>query len=596
MSDNKDGSGSDLDVFEGLTKKPAAKPSFPPPAPPGARPVAPPPARVKATMIGIAPPPVAPPQAPLPPPGPSRPSMPGLPPPPPSMSNAPPSMRGLPPVVPPPSRPPPTGTVPAPLPPPRSAPPPVPPPNKTGPGPLSASAAPPVDMDWDDEDEKTNIYDKVDGPSMPSGRPLPAAGAPVSKMGAAAALAAGSGGAAAMAPPPPAPLPRPAPITVPPAAPLPPAAAPPARGSGRADPTQVLKPQQASSGGRGGLFAALAVLGIAGAAAAFFVLQPKQGTLVVAVKSSGRPLSEVEVFIGDKKVCSSVPCKVPNIDKGTVPVKAVAVGYEPGSELVAVRAGEESPVTIELAKGRDGGGDTASAKGTGFKVSGPAHVKLAVDGKELGPLPQELKNLTPGEHKLKFFSSDRYKVDERTVTVAEGEVKDLGPVKLPVVKGKATLTLETQAALVTLVSGTERKAVRTFPISLDIDTSKTWTVEATRPGYIDFRQPITFEDEAEKTITIVLMKKGEKKDDKDKKEPDKKDPPAAESGSATLSINSIPPSNCILDGRPLGSTPKAGVSVSAGTHTVVFVHPEHGRKSVSVTVKGGESKSVGVRF
>ncbi|MCC6648268.1 MAG: PEGA domain-containing protein, partial [Polyangiaceae bacterium] len=447
-------------------------------------------------------------------------------------------------------------------------------------------------MDWDDEDEKTNIYDKVDGP-QPSGRPLPAAGAPISKLGSAAALAAGSGGAAAMAPPPPAPLPRPAPITVPPA-PLPPAATPPARSSGRADPTQVLKPQQASSG-RGGLLAALAVLGIAGAAAAFFVLQPKQGTVVVAVKSGGRPLSAVDVFVGEKKVCTSVPCTVPHVDKGTVTVKAVASGYEPGSELVAVRAGEDSPITIELAKGRDSADAASAAKGTGFKVTGPAHVKVAIDGKELGPLPQEKKDLSPGEHKIKFFSSDRYKVDERTVSFAENEVKDLGAIKLPVVKGKATLTLETQAALVTLVSGTERKAVRTFPISLDIDTSKTWTVEATRPGYIDFRQAITFDDEAEKTITIVLMKKGEKKDD-DKKTPDKKDPPAAESGTATLSINSIPPSNCILDGRPLGSTPKAGVSVPAGTHSVVFVHPEHGRKSVSVTVKAGESKSVGVRF
>ena len=72
--------------------------------------------------------------------------------------------------------------------------------------------------------------------------------------------------------------------------------------------------------------------------------------------------------------------------------------------------------------------------------------------------------------------------------------------------------------------------------------------------------------------------------------------PAAPSGQGTLNINSLPLSKVLLDGRPLGSTPKVGVPVAAGNHTVTFVHPELGRKSVTVNVKPGQTATASVRF
>jgi serine/threonine-protein kinase len=67
-------------------------------------------------------------------------------------------------------------------------------------------------------------------------------------------------------------------------------------------------------------------------------------------------------------------------------------------------------------------------------------------------------------------------------------------------------------------------------------------------------------------------------------------------GNGTLNINSIPVSKVILDGRPLGNTPRVGLSVPPGTHTVVFVHPEKGRQTVSISVKPGETKTAAVKF
>ncbi len=63
-----------------------------------------------------------------------------------------------------------------------------------------------------------------------------------------------------------------------------------------------------------------------------------------------------------------------------------------------------------------------------------------------------------------------------------------------------------------------------------------------------------------------------------------------------LNFNSIPVSNVVVDGRPIGTTPKTSVRVRAGKHSVVFVHSEHGRRAQSVFVAPGARRTVAVRF
>jgi hypothetical protein len=63
-----------------------------------------------------------------------------------------------------------------------------------------------------------------------------------------------------------------------------------------------------------------------------------------------------------------------------------------------------------------------------------------------------------------------------------------------------------------------------------------------------------------------------------------------------VNFNSIPISNVVLDGRPLGSTPLVGVRVKAGTHSVTFIHPDHGRRQTSLQVGAGQSKAAFARF
>jgi hypothetical protein len=69
----------------------------------------------------------------------------------------------------------------------------------------------------------------------------------------------------------------------------------------------------------------------------------------------------------------------------------------------------------------------------------------------------------------------------------------------------------------------------------------------------------------------------------------------AKAGSGTLTITSTPPCNVVLDGRPLGPTPHT-ISVSAGPHSVVFIHPSKGRKSMQVDAAAGKTAVASVTF
>jgi hypothetical protein len=98
------------------------------------------------------------------------------------------------------------------------------------------------------------------------------------------------------------------------------------------------------------------------------------------------------------------------------------------------------------------------------------------------------------------------------------------------------------------------------------------------------------------TARSEKSEKKSSKADKSAKEDAKKTDAGEAVGGGTLNINSIPVANVVLDGRPVGSTPLIGLKVSPGPHSVVFVHPELGRKASGTTVKAGGSATVAVRF
>jgi serine/threonine-protein kinase len=327
----------------------------------------------------------------------------------------------------------------------------------------------------------------------------------------------------------------------------------------------------------------------------------------------GKAIDGVQVYVDGSQRCDASPCQVTDLPRGVHFVKVAAAGYvTTAPKAVKINAGEESAENAELARGSEGSGLKVIAEGAGLKLS--------VDGKDYGPLPQEIKDLSPGEHTVKIDGGERYESLEQKVTIQADKLLDMAP-KLKVKKGLATIKAGSNAdgAKVLLVSGNERRPVPSLPLRVDITSDKPYSIVATKKGFSDYKQNIEFDDgQAERTFVVELG--GSSQDaapaPAEKKEPEskphstapapvkpstpvapvEKPAPVAASGKGTLNINSIPMSNVILDGKPLGQTPKVGVSVSPGPHTVIFVHPEHGRKAKSVTVEAGKTAAAIVRF
>ncbi len=714
MADDK--GSSDLDVFEGLAKKGprSTMPGLVPPPPSGG-------VRKGTLLGGIAPVPLPPPPgggvAPLPPPPGSLP-MPGMPsqraavPLPPPIGAGPSSLPLAPPMsipLPPPMSsvsmplPPPVGSMPLPPPPGGAMAVPLPPPVGAPIDPVVAARPnKSVDMDWDDDEESTHVFDgKLPGDggpptAGPTAGPRPAAGMPA--VNAAAALLAGSGASVRPAPLPPPPgavplpsaVPLPGGVPMPSAVPLPSAvpmmhgnvsqtlaspsmplpSMPPMSGpmTARSESTAVRhipdllgampQQQQQSSGGSkvGLVFSVLALLVVAGLAV--FMFMPKKGTLKIDLQAKGGGgVDKAEIFVDGQKKCDITPCIVADLDPGPRTVKVIIPNAGPVEPVtVTVEAGKEIPVMIPIDSGAGSAPTTppvAANSATGIKIlAATPNTKVFLDGTEKGSLPTDLSDVKPGSHKLRFDAGDRYERLEQSVDVEAGKMKEIGPIKLKVLKGQIILELATEGAEVKLVNAKKvekkipEKEWKTQPVKIDLDPTEGWKLVATKKGMDEFTRDLAFDDgNAEKPIRIDLANPkaatadsgsgsttgsasgsitdtgststspastgtssggtstGTSSGGTSTTTPtttatatatDKAPPPAT--GTGTLNINSIPVSKVILDGKPIGSTPKVGISVPAGSHTVVFIHPEKGKKSTTVTVKAGETKTAAVKF
>ncbi|HEX7670893.1 MAG TPA: carboxypeptidase regulatory-like domain-containing protein, partial [Polyangiaceae bacterium] len=351
------------------------------------------------------------------------------------------------------------------------------------------------------------------------------------------------------------------------------------------------------------------------AAAAFYFLGARTGGLTITVSGpGGRPVEGVEVFIDGAKKCGNSPCRVPDLAAGAHLVRAAAKGYQDtADQAVSVESGKQSTHNVSLVTAGAGTGVRVSALGSGLR--------LYVDGQQVGELPQTAKNLTPGEHTLRVAGSDRYEAWEERVTLEDGEMKTLGPLKLRVKKGLATFKAGPGAdGARVLLDG---RLVPELPATIEVPAGKQLTLVATKSGYSTYRRNVSFEDGvAEKSFEITMAEGGSEETASapaaDEPAPTQHSmgkttaathhatpapapapapgPVRAASrtpgkGKAVLNINSIPVTNVILNGRPIGATPKVGVQVTPGPQTVVFVHATLGRKVQTGTVGEGETKT-----
>ena len=493
------------------------------------------------------------------------------------------------------------------------------PPRRVGPGdtlaPTRTLPPPraPQRIEWSDDDEPTLYFERPE-PRPPT--PVPTAPVPTARL------------PLAPAPRPPRPTPSASmsapPVVLPPATPFFPFPAATQR-LPSASPLRGLPPW----------WAAVALLVVAAVGAAFaLLLVPRTGRLVVHVANPEGATPLVDVFVDGKKRCDTAPCTVDTLAAGDHDVRVLANGFAP-PPVARVHVPAHGDATIDVSLNREVAASPASP--TGLRVGGTQPgAELFVDDRRIGALPQEVRDLSPGTHVVKLAGSDRYQPLTMQVVLEKGTIKDLGAVKLRVLKGKATILPGTPGARVSLVKGGDRRVLPVLPISIsvDVDADNPWVLVASKPGFDDYKQSLSFDDgQVEKTYVVSLQPGGSRSatsapaarwtgqvrstprasqptdgdDDDANPDPDPDPPPPPppasddssgdDSASAFLNINSVPPSTCFLDGRSLGSTPRANIHVSPGVHTVKFVNSELGlSKTITVRVRAGETRAAVTRL
>jgi hypothetical protein len=223
------------------------------------------------------------------------------------------------------------------------------------------------------------------------------------------------------------------------------------------------------------------------------------------------------------------------------------------------------------------------------------------------------------------------------VHLEPGEVATIGPVKLEVAKGLATVVAGegTDGAELSLSVDDSTLRLPALPVKLEVETAQLHVLHAEKPGFEPYHQRLSFEDgEAEKTFAVSLTRlpaderkakgaPGARKATKAKARASSRArtsaPPAkraaprseasraaatpAEAGRAkapaaakpTLTFTATPESAVLLDGTPLGSTPLYDVPVAAGSHRVLFIHGTQ-RKALRVVGVSGQNKRVNASF
>lgn len=485
------------------------------------------------------------------------------------------------------------------------------------------------DLDWDDEDEKTTVFDRSNEESAaqallytspkpaveeisqapaPVVVPPPSAPAAVAPPASTAPDTLSSSGAGPAAPA--AAIPAVTAVPLSSAAAPASAAAPVAAAPVAAAAPVVIKEEKSKTP----LFLLVGGLIALAAGGYYFLNKPDTGSLVIRVAGpQGRAVGDVSILVNNEERCTQSPCIVEGLTGGKSHIVQVkAPGYAaPAGEAVKVTAGEETPLRIDL---------SPASVGTGIRVSSQVTgLRLLVDGKEVGPLPQELTDLQPGAHTIEVSGNPYFAPFTKKVDVPLDEIVEINPT-LQFVKGQITVELgnNAQGAKIWLRGDGEDKALHrlTLPQSISIPADKKMTLVAEKKGFNNYVQEIQLSaDEPEKTYRISLVEEGRSAATPPARPtptpapaatappattgtpaPTSSPPPATPTGTAKLNINSIPLSSVLLDGKPLGTTPKLGVVVTPGSHNVTFIHPEHGRKNVTVTVADGQTGTAAVRF
>jgi hypothetical protein len=233
-----------------------------------------------------------------------------------------------------------------------------------------------------------------------------------------------------------------------------------------------------------------------------------------------------------------------------------------GVTVIALRGlnpGAERRATANLAL------PAATVDNAGLLVRVSAkNLRVSVDGQDRGPAPMLITGLAPGSHSL-TISGPGYETFEQPVLLVQDQVSTIEPMLTP------ASTRESEPSPIALE---DLEPAPNAKSGAAANAAAPPAVPATKPLAVVLAENLAA-DKVTAPATAPL--------------------PANPYENGKLNISSDPPAALVVDGRPIGKAPRT-VDVPPGLHTVVFIHPTEGRRSVTVNVLPRRETSASVEF
>jgi hypothetical protein len=327
-------------------------------------------------------------------------------------------------------------------------------------------------------------------------------------------------------------------------------------------------PSEAGPNGTRLLSAAAIVVGVLVGLvmAAFAALSDSGGGAPAALTATSAPVvisdstvtftsspSGASVYI-DGKLAGQTPVSM-RIPVGTH-VAELRSGNATRSGSLTVEAGKIATQHVDFGASQAVGGLQISSDPTGAQV--------AIDGVLKGVTPLKVPEISPGAHRV-TVSSGRTSVD-RTVEVMAGSVATV-VVSVPVVAPTGFVEIDAPMDLEVFEDGRHLGSGRSLRFSLPAGRHTLDVVNRT----FSFRTQTTVTVAGGRTVAVNIPMP-----------------------SGTLSINALPWAEVWVDGKNIGQTPIGNLTVSLGTHEVIWRHPEHGERRQLVLVNGPDPVRLGI--
>jgi len=190
----------------------------------------------------------------------------------------------------------------------------------------------------------------------------------------------------------------------------------------------------------------------------------------------------------------------------------------------------------------------------------PAGIRVLLDGKPAGESPTTLKEVAPGRHTVTLLGGAG--ALKRTVRVEAGKSVTLD---VPIFSGFVAIS-----APIVLEVSENGKSVGTTENQIMLSPGHHDLQVANRDLHYSAKQSVDIDPGEVKRLEL--------------------DP------QGTVNINAQPWAEVWIDGKKIGETPLANLSVPLGVREIVFKHPQFGERKVVTTVVADETGAVAIDF